>query len=89
MSATHGRAGEVTRRPRVYEVKIRGVASDLVRAEFDDVGLWEASGATWLRTGGADTAALYGLIRRIEALGLVLLEVHAVDAGDSDDPVPS
>jgi hypothetical protein len=89
MSATHGRAGEVTKRPRVYEVKIRGVASDLVRAEFDDVGLWEVPGATWLRTGGADTAALYGLIRRIEALGLVLLEVHAVNAGESDDPAPS
>ena len=34
--------------------------------------LWEAPGATWLRTGGTDMAALYGLIKRIEALGLVL-----------------
>jgi hypothetical protein len=39
----------VTKRPRVYELKIRGVASDVVRAEFDDVELWEALGATWLR----------------------------------------
>ena len=60
VSTTHQRAGEVTKRPRVYELKIRGVASDLVRAEFDDVELWEAAGATWLRTGGADIAALYG-----------------------------
>jgi len=60
----------VTIRSRVYEIKIRGVASDLVRAEFDDVEVWEAPGVTWLRTGEADTAALYGLIRRIEALGL-------------------
>ena len=44
-------------------------------AEFDDVELWEAPGATWLRTGGTDMAALYGLIKRIEALGLVLLAV--------------
>ena len=87
--ATHKRAGEVTKRPRVYEIKIRGVASDLVRAEFDDVELWEAPGATWLRTGGADMAALYGLINRIEALGLVLLKVDAVDAGESDHPAPS
>ena len=77
-----------TKRPRVYEVKIRGVASSLVQAEFDDVELWEAPQATWLRTGMADTAALYGLIRRIEALGLVLLEVRAVDVGESDDPAP-
>lgn len=60
-----------------------------MRAEFDDVQLWEASGATWLRTGGADTATLYGLINRIETLGLVLLEVAPIDADESDDPVPS
>jgi len=86
-SAAHRRAGEVTKRPRVYQVKIRGVASDLVRAEFDDVELWEVPGATCLRT--ADAAALYGLIRRIEVLGLVLLEVDAVDADESGDPDPS
>jgi hypothetical protein len=89
VSAIEQRAGEVTERPRVYEVKIRGVASDLVRAEFDDVELWEAPGATWLRTGEADMAALYGLIRRIEALGLVLLKVEEVGAGESDHPAPA
>ena len=78
----------MTKRPRVYEIKIRGVASDLVRAEFDDVQLWDAPGATWLRTGWGDAAALYGLIRRIETLGLVLLKVDAVDAGESDHPDP-
>ena len=77
----------MTRRPRAYELKVRGVASDLVRAEFDDVELWEVPGATWLRRGGggADMAALYGLISRIEALGLILLEVAPVDADESDD----
>ena len=89
VSAIHERAGDVTKRPRAYELKIRGVASDLVRAEFDDVELWEAPGATWLRTGGADTAALYGLIKRIEMLGLVLLKVDEVSAGESDHPAPS
>jgi len=89
VSATHERAGEVTKSPRVYELKIRGVASDLVRAEFEDVELWEAPGATWLRTVEADTAALYGLIKRIETLGLVLLKVDEVDAGESGHPAPS
>ncbi|MFI5065235.1 MAG: hypothetical protein ACHP9Z_14860 [Streptosporangiales bacterium] len=84
----------MTKHPSGYELKIRGVASDLVRAEFDDVELWEVSGATWLRTGRADTAALYGLIKRIEMLGLVLLEVDTVemDAADTDvseHPAPS
>jgi hypothetical protein len=88
VSATHERAGDVTKRPRAYEIKFRGVASDVVRAEFDDVELWEAPGATWLRTRGADIAALYGLIKRIEALGLVLLKVDTVDDGESDHPPP-
>jgi hypothetical protein len=87
--ATHERGGEVTQRPRVYQLKIRGVASDLVRAEFEDVELWEAPGATWLRTGGIDMAALYGLIRRIEALGLVLLTVDEVDPDESGRPARS
>ena len=77
------------KRPRAYEIKFRGVASDLVRAEFDDVELWEAPGATCLRTGGADIAALYGLIRRIEALGLILLKVDTVNDGESGHPAPS
>jgi hypothetical protein len=89
VTATHERAGEVAKRPRVYELKIRGVASDLVRAEFDDVELWDAPGATWLRTGESDTAALYGLIKRIETLGLVLLKVDEVGVGESDHSAPS
>jgi hypothetical protein len=50
------------------------------------VELWEARGATWLRTSGNDTAALYGLIKRIETLGLVLLGVDEVDADESGHP---
>lgn len=79
----------MTRRLHVYELKIRGVASDLVRAEFDDVELWEAPGATCLRTSGADTATLYGLINRIEMLGLVLLEVDQIGADETGSPAPS
>ena len=86
LSVIHKKAGEVMKRPGAYEVKIRGTASDLVRAEFDDVELWEAPGAVCLRTGGADMATLYGLIKRIEALGLVLLKVDTIDAGD---PAPA
>jgi hypothetical protein len=78
----------VTKR-RVYELKIRGVASDLVRAEFDDVQVWEAPRAACLRTSEADTATLYRLIRRMETLGLVLLKVDEVDVGESDHPPPS
>ncbi len=79
----------MTNRRRAYEVKIRGIPSDAVLAEFDDVDLWEAPGVFCLRNGGADTATLYALIKRIEALGLVLLNVDAVDDGESGDPALS
>jgi hypothetical protein len=48
------------------------------------VELWDVPGATWLRTSGADTATLYGLINRIEALGLVLLQVDPLGDGESE-----
>jgi hypothetical protein len=69
----------VANRSHVYEFKIGGVASDLVRAEFEDVEVRVGPGSTRLRTGLVDQAALFGLIRRIEDLGLVLLEVEAID----------
>ena len=51
--------------------------------------VWEAPRAACLRTSEADTATLYGLIRRMETLGLVLLKVDEVDVGESDHPPPS
>ena len=64
---------------RAYTVKIKGVASDLVRAEFEDVEVIVVGDATWLRTGPEDQAGLFGLLGRIEALGLVLLEVDTAE----------
>jgi hypothetical protein len=60
-------------------VKIKGAASDLVRAEFEDVEVTVEGDVTWLRTGPEDQAALFGLLGRIESLGLVLLEVNTAE----------
>lgn len=50
--------------------------SEVLQAEFGDVELWVSHGQTKLRADPADSAALYGLISRIEELGLVLIELH-------------
>ena len=71
---------------RTYDITVRGVASDLVRAEFDDVEVSVADGCTRLRTAPVDQAWLFGLIRRIENLGLVLLELAAVESDTSESP---
>jgi len=59
-----------------YVITVRGVAGPWVRAAFDDVAMSSAGDTTVLRRAGADQAALYGLLRRIQDLGLELLDVH-------------
>jgi len=43
---------------------------------FDDVEISRADDRTMLRSTGTDQAALHGLLRRIQDLGLELLDVH-------------
>ena len=65
---------------RAYLITVRGVASDLVRTEFEDVAVTVEGNTTCLHTQVVDQAALFGLIRRVESLGLVLLGVDVVEA---------
>ena len=59
-----------------YVITVRGVAGTWVQAAFDDVAMSSAGDTTVLRRAGADQAALHGLLRRIQDLGLELLDVH-------------
>ena len=59
-----------------YVITVRGVAGPWVRAVFGDVAMSSAGDTTVLRRAGADQAALHGLLRRIQDLGLELLDVH-------------
>jgi len=59
-----------------YVVTVRGAAGSWVRAFFDDTEVSVAGDTTVLRRAGADQAALHGLLRRIQDLGLELLDVR-------------
>jgi hypothetical protein len=59
-----------------YVITVRGSAGPWVRAFFDDAEVSVAGDTTVLRRAGADQAALYGLLRRIQDLGIELLDVH-------------
>ena len=61
---------------QVYQLTIHGEMSDVIQAEFDDFELQVSHGETHFQADLPDSAALYGLIGRIEALGLVLLDLH-------------
>ena len=61
-----------------YEIKVRGRLSPSLATEFAELSLtaYPELGGTVLRGPVEDQAALYGLLRRLEALGLELVEVH-------------
>ena len=63
-----------------YVITVRGVAGPWVRGAFDDTDVSVVGDTTVLRRAGADQAALYGLLRRIEDLGLELLDVRRESA---------
>jgi hypothetical protein len=71
--------GEVT--DGTYVITVRGVAGPWVRGVFDDTEVSVVGDTTVLRCAGADQAALHGLLRRIQDLGLELLDVRREPAG--------
>jgi hypothetical protein len=74
--------GEAT--DRTYVITIRGAAGPWVRAAFDDTEVSVAGDTTVLRRAEADQAALYGLLGRIQNLGLELLAVRR----EPEEPAP-
>ena len=66
-----------------YVITVRGVAGPSVRAAFDDMAVSAVGDTTVLRRAGTDQAALHGLLRRVQDLGLEVLDVHLepADAG--------
>jgi hypothetical protein len=59
-----------------YEITVRGRFGDALTGAF--AGLTTApAGANTVLRGHIDQAALYGVLERIESLGLELLDVHS------------
>jgi hypothetical protein len=70
----------------IYELSFKGAASETLAAAFEGCEVATDRGVTVVRSEVADQAALQGLIARINALGLELLDVHLVaEPGDNDD----
>jgi hypothetical protein len=65
---------------RTYEITFAGQAVPAVVDAFDDFEVTVDKRSTTLRGDLVDQAALHGVIDRVGALGLELLEVRAVDA---------
>ena len=59
-----------------YVITVRGAAGPWVRAASCDVAVSAAGDTTVLRRAGTGQAALHGLLRRIQDLGLDVPGVH-------------
>ncbi|HZA86742.1 MAG TPA: hypothetical protein VE466_07675 [Acidimicrobiales bacterium] len=70
----------------IYELSFKGAASETLAAAFEGCDVATHRGVTVVRSEVSDQAALQGLIARINALGLELLDVHLVaEPGDNND----
>ncbi len=65
--------------PATYVITFRGEAGGAVLAAFDDLEVAANEGFTTLRVEVPDQAALHGVIERIRALGLELVNVRMVN----------
>jgi len=66
-------------KPTHYEITVRGQLSETLLAAFDGLAATPEAAGTVLRGEIADQAALYGVLDRIESLGLELVDVRRAD----------
>ena len=66
-------------KPTHYQITVRGRLSDALVAAFEGLSATPSAAGTVLCGEIADQAALYGVLERIESLGLELLSVCALD----------
>jgi hypothetical protein len=64
-----------------FVITVAGDMDDRLRNEFDDVEITADHSVTRLRVVGADASMLHGILHRLDALGLELLDVHQHDEG--------
>ena len=66
-----------------YEIRIRGHLGETMRSGFPDLDVQTCGDDTLLSGVLVDQSALYGVLGRIEALALELLEVRRLPSGRS------
>jgi hypothetical protein len=77
-----GSARDETRAGGDFEIRIKGRVSEAFRSAFEELTVTINPPETVLHGAGLDQAALYGILDRIQALGLELVEVRRLPPGD-------
>jgi hypothetical protein len=74
--------------PTTYEIRVSGTVPEDVAAEFGEVHVLTTAVSTVLSGDLADQSALLGLLARLRALGLTVLEVRRTLAVTESDSPP-
>lgn len=69
-----------------YEIRIKGRMSEAMQSAFEEFEVSTAPVETVLHGQVLDQAALHGLLDRIAALGLELVEVRRLAGGPEEQP---
>jgi hypothetical protein len=78
MSNTRGSDGQVNQ-PVIYQIRIKGHLGRQWADRFEELSITLEDDGTTLLTGPVvDQAALFGILRRIRDLGIVLISVNSV-----------
>jgi hypothetical protein len=75
--------------PPGYEVRVRGPIGPTMMQAFPTLTVSRSGEDTLLSGSLPDQSALYGVIHQLEALGLELLEIRPLPAGDGGRPARS
>ncbi len=69
------------------EIRLKGRLTAPLASEFERLHLSTSPAPVETMVAGPidDDTALYGLLRRIEALGLEIVEVRRIDVGEDED----
>jgi hypothetical protein len=73
---------------RDYEILVRGEFGRRHTVAFEDLNVAVSGGHTRLSGRLPDQAALYGVLRRLEDLGLEIIDIHSAVAGSKPDQSP-
>jgi hypothetical protein len=72
----------------VFVISVTGEMTEALREQFDDVDVTVEHGVSRLRVMCPDSSVLHGLLNRIDALGLELIDVRPIDEMPVDRPRP-
>ena len=71
-----------------YEITVRGTGSPRLAAAFEEMDVASFAGHTVLRGHLVDQAALHGLLDRLSALGLELVDLRRLPPAEAWDAAP-